>query len=83
MIVVLEIQAHPATQSMHVLNFFAPSSESPGRTQSNVIFSELNFHQERLGELFVPGLLGDLVYQIIILCESEENDSLTVPSTFL
>ena len=58
-----------------ILNFFALSSGSPGRTQSNIIFSQLIFHQERLVELFVPGLLGDLVHQIFILCESEENDS--------
>ena len=43
-IVVFEIQALVATQSTHIVNFFALSSESPGRTQSNVIFSELNFH---------------------------------------
>ena len=39
------------------------------------MFFELNFHQDRLVELFVPGLLRDLVHQKIILCESEENDS--------
>ena len=39
------------------------------------MFSELNFDQEQLVELFVPGLLGDLVHQNRSLCESEENDS--------
>ena len=73
-IVVFEIQPLVATQSMHILNFLALSSGSPGRTQSNIIFSELNFHQEQLVELFVPGLLGDLVHQNRILCESEENE---------
>ena len=38
-VVVFEIQALVATQSMHILNFFALSSGSPGRTQSSVIFS--------------------------------------------
>ena len=74
-IVVFEIQALVASPSTHILNFFALSSGSPGRTQSNIIFSELNFHQEQLVELFVPGLLRDLVQQSRILCESEENDS--------
>ena len=54
-IVVFEIQALVATQSTHILNFFALSSESTGRTQSKKIFSQLNFHQEQLVELFVPG----------------------------
>ena len=74
-VVVLEIQALVATQSMQILNFFALSSGSPGRTQSCIIFSELTFHQEQLVELFVPGLLGALVHQSRILRESEENDS--------
>ena len=74
-IVVFEIQALVATQSTHILNFFALNSESPGRTQSNFNFSELNFHQEQLVELFVPGLLGHFVHQNIFLCESEVNDS--------
>ena len=38
-------------------------------------FSGLNFYQEQLVGLFVSGLLGDLVHQNRILCESEENDS--------
>ena len=50
-------------------------AESPGRTQSDKISSELNFRQERLVEFFVPGHLGDLVHQNVILCESEDNDS--------
>ena len=37
-IVVFEIQALVATQSTHILNFFALNSESPGRTQSNINF---------------------------------------------
>ena len=37
---------------------------------------ELNFHQEWLVELFVNGVLGDLVHQKRILGESDENDSL-------
>ena len=56
-IVVFEIQTPVATQSMHILNFFARSSGSRCRTQSNIIFSELNFLQEQLVELFVPGFL--------------------------
>ena len=47
-VVVFEIQALVAIQSTHVLNFFALSTESPGRTQSSITFSELNFHQEQL-----------------------------------
>ena len=74
-IVVFEIQALVATQLMHILIFFALSSEPPGRIESNIIFSELNYHQEELVQLFVPGLLGDFVHQKKILCESEENDS--------
>ena len=71
-LVVLEIPALFATQSTHILNFLQ-SLESPSRTVKK--FSELNFHQEQLVELFVPGLLGDLVRQKRILCESGENDS--------
>ena len=74
-ILVIELQALVSAQSMHILNFFALSSGSPCHTQSSIIFSGLNFHQEQLVELFVPGLLGDLVHQNRILCESEENDS--------
>ena len=74
-IVVFEIQALVATQSTHILNFFAPSSGSLCCTHSDVIFSELNFCQEQLVQLFVPDVLGDLVHQNRILCESEENDS--------
>ena len=40
-IVVFEIQALVATQPVHILNFFARSSGSPGRTQSSIIFSKL------------------------------------------
>ena len=53
---------------------FLRNFESPGRTWSDIIFSELNFQQEQLVELFVQGVLGDLVRQNRILCESE-NDS--------
>ena len=74
-IVVFEIQAFVANQSMHILNFFASNSGSPSCTHSEIIFSELNFHQEQLVKLFVPSLLGDLVHQKRILCESEENDT--------
>ena len=72
---VFEIQALVATRSMHILNFFASDFGSPSRTQSREIFSDLNFHQENFVELFVPGLLGGLVHQKRILCESEESDS--------
>ena len=66
-IVVLEIRALVATQLMHILNFFAPNFGSPCLTQSMIIFSELNFNTEPLVELFVPGVLGDLVRQNRIL----------------
>ena len=71
---VSEIQALVATQLIHILNFFAPNYGSPYRTQSGIIFSELNFHQEQLVEPFVPGLLGDVVHENKILFECEEND---------
>ena len=61
--VVFEIEAHAVTRMMRILSFFAPNFGSPCCTQSSIIFSELNFHQEQLVELFVPGLLGDLVHQ--------------------
>ena len=72
---VFEIQALVVTQMMRILNFFALNLGSPCCTQSSIIFSELNFHLEKLVELFVQGVLGDLVHQNGILCESEENDS--------
>ena len=78
-IVVFEIQAHAVTRMMRILNFFASHFGSPCCTQSRIIFSELNFHQEQLVELFVQSVLGDLVHQNGILCESEEND-ITEPS---
>ena len=74
-IVVSQIQALVATRLINVLNFFAPNSGSPCRTQSGIIFSELIFHQEQLVGPFVPCLLGDIVHENKILCESEENDS--------
>ena len=43
--VVLEIQAHAATQAMRMLNFFALISGSPCWTHSGIIFSELNVQQ--------------------------------------
>ena len=73
--VVFEIQAHAVTRIMRILNFFAPKFGSPCCTQSRKNFSELNFHQENPVELFVQSVLGDLVHQNRILCESEENDS--------
>ena len=73
--VVFEIQAHAMARIMRILNFFAPNFGCPCCTQWRKIFSELNFHQENPVELFVQGVLGDLVHQNGILCESEENDS--------
>ena len=46
LIVVSETQALFVTQVMHILNFFVRSSGSACCTQSNLIFSELNFHHE-------------------------------------
>ena len=75
MIVVFEIQAHAVTRIVNILNFFAPNFGSPCCTQSSIIFSELMFRQENPVELSVQSVLGDLVHQKRILCESEESDS--------
>ena len=82
-VVVSEIQAHVVTQIVHILNSFVLNSGSPCCTQSNIIFSELNFHHEKLVELFVQGVLGDLVHQNRILFESDDNDSLYCSCDFL
>ena len=55
-IVVFEIQAHAVTRKLRILNFFVPNSGSPCCTQSSIIFTELNFHQEHPVELFVQGV---------------------------
>ena len=72
------------TRTMRVLNFFASNSGSPSCTHSEIIFSELNFHQEWLVELFVQDVLGDLVPVrkefSVTLKRVTPN---TVPSTFL
>ena len=64
------------TQIVHFLNFFFLNSVFPCCTQSNRTFSELNFHQELLVELFVGGLLWDLVHENRILFKFDENESL-------
>ena len=61
-IVFFEIQALFVTRIMRVLNFFASNSGSPCCAQSDM-FSDLNFHQEQLVELFVEDFLGDLIHQ--------------------
>ena len=73
--VVVEIQAFVVTQSMHILSFFVPKFGSPCCTQSRKIVPELNIHQEKPVELFVQGVLGNVLHQNRTLCESEENDS--------
>ena len=45
-IAVFEIQTHVVNQIIRLLKFFALNSGSPCCTQSSIIFSELNFHQE-------------------------------------
>ena len=80
--VVFGTQAHAVTRIMRVLNFFVPNSGSPCCTESGIIFSDPNFHQEQLVELFVEDFLGDVIHQ-------EFSESLqrmtpnTVPSIFL
>ena len=61
---------------VHVLDFFIINSGSPCGTQSSIIFSGLNVHQESLVELFVQNVVGDLVHQNRILFEYDENNSL-------
>ena len=56
-VVVFEIQALVATQSMCILKFFVPNFGSPCRTQSSILFYELNLYHEQLVELFVPSVL--------------------------
>ena len=68
---------------MRILNFFAPNFGSPCRTQSSIIFYQLNFHQKQLVELFVQGVLGDLVHQNKILSFDIDSATLiTEPSLF-
>ena len=61
------------TWIIRILNFFASNSGSPSYTQSGIIFSDLNFHQEQLVVLFVEDVLGDLIHQKRIFCESSEQ----------
>ena len=68
---------------MHILNFFAPNFGSPCRTQSSIISYQLNFHQKQLVELFVQGVLGNLVHQNKILSFDIDSATLiTEPSLF-
>ena len=82
-IVVLEIQALVAARIMHILNFFVPNSGSSGRTHSDLIFSELNFHQQQLVELFVRGVLVDLIHQNRTSWDTPKQDLLRESSETL
>ena len=83
-IVVFEIQALVVTQIMRILNFFALHSGSPWCSQSSIIFSELNFYQEKPVELFVQGVLGDLSFiRIEFSVSLKRITPITVPLTFL
>ena len=68
---------------MHILNFFAPNFGSPCLIQSSIISYQRNFHQKQLVELFVQGVLGDLVHQNKILSFDIDSATLiTEPSLF-
>ena len=71
------------TQSMHILNFFASSSGFPSCTRSDIIFSELKFHQEQLVELFVQVSSEISFIRIESSVRPKRMTPSTVPSTFL
>ena len=82
-IVIFEVQAHAVIRIMRILNFFVPNSGSPRCTQSGLIFSDPDFHQEELVELLFKVFLENSFVRIEFFVSPKRMTPKIVPSTFL
>ena len=82
-IVIFEVQVHAVIRIMRILNFFVPNSGSPRCTQSGLIFSDPDFHQEELVELLFKVFLENSFVRIEFFVSPKRMTPKIVPSTFL